>query len=151
MSRGTTTQGDVIPLPVPYQGEPMTDAEFIRHVVALANRGMRENPNLGEYVTPILASAGDSQQAVIDWIAEGIPRSVIERTVYDRAKSYRPRGHRKRITGMAYFTGAVRDAAELAKADEVRPPTETDGHAERRNSNGTESPFDESRYNFRYG
>jgi hypothetical protein len=99
-------------------------------IIRAANRGMIENPALGEASNPIAVGHG-SRQMVLDWLADGIRADVIIGVVKDRAKGYKPEGRRKQITSMAYFDGAVRDEWDRTLAKES---TDDDG---RRNDGDT--------------
>ncbi len=92
-------------------------------VMIAANRGMQDNPAIGDAYQPIPISHG-SRQSVFDWLADGIPVSVAEATVYRRAKEYQPDGRRTRITTMNYFTAAVADAFDRHKAQHAEIPTD---------------------------
>lgn len=112
----------VIPLPVAARSDDR--AELIRTAVALANRGMRDNPRLGDRARPIHAN-GTAQQIVGDWLDEGIPWDVIAETVYETALSFVPSEGNRQIHSMAYFSAAVRTAADehRAEADAESVPT----------------------------
>ena len=104
----------VIPLPVAARSDDR--AELIRTAVALANRGMRDNPNLGDRINPIHAN-GTAQQIVGDWLDEGIPWDVIAEAVYETALSFVPSEGNRQIHSMAYFSAAVRAKAEDRRAE----------------------------------
>lgn len=94
---------------------------FIDHTIVLANRGMKDNPNVGLH-TPIELCHGKSRQAVADWLAEGLSREAVEAAVYDSAKRYKPTSSRKRISSLTYFDGAVRDEQNRIDANQVEVP-----------------------------
>lgn len=104
----------VIPLPIAARSNDR--AELIRTAVALANRGMRDNRNLGDRINPIHAN-GTAQQIVGDWLDEGIPWDVIADAVYQTALSFVPSEGNRQIHSMAYFSAAVRAEAEDRRAE----------------------------------
>lgn len=115
-------EAQVIPLPI--MARSSDRAELIRTAVALANRGMRDNPRLGDRARPIHAN-GTAQQIVGDWLDEGIPWDVIAEAVYETALAFVPSEGSRQIHSMAYFSAAVRTAADehRAEADAERVPT----------------------------
>lgn len=87
-------------------------------IIIAANRGMLDNPAIGEMCNPIPTGHG-TRQNVLDWLADGVPPEVAKAAVYGRAKEYRPTGTRRQVTSMAYFSGAVLDAHERHKAQQT--------------------------------
>lgn len=137
VDRGADPQ--VIPLPI--MARSSDRAELIRTAVALANRGMRDNPRLGDRARPIHAN-GTAQQIVGDWLDEGVPWDVIAETVYEIALAFVPTEANRQIHSMAYFSAAVRTAADehRAEADAERVPTprrKTDGGQNGNHRRGT--------------
>lgn len=111
-------------IPLPVAARSSDRAEMIRTAVALANRGMRDNPRLGDRARPIHAN-GTAQQIVGDWLDGGIPWDAIAEAVYHTALAFVPTEANRQIHSMAYFGPAVRAAAEerLAEADAASVPT----------------------------
>lgn len=90
----------------------------INEVMRAANRGMLDNPEIGERTNPIPVSHG-SREEVRGWL-DLAPLEVVRRAVYNRAKAYKPTGPRRQITTMAYFAGAVQDDVEIWKASQLK-------------------------------
>src|SRR5690606_37216812 len=65
---------------------------------------------------------------------DGIPADLAGRVVYQRAREYQPAGHRRQITTMRYFDGAVRDEYDREQAKHTSAP-KTDEH-DRNRSDG---------------
>lgn len=95
--------------------------EDIDAIILAANRGMQDNPLIGDAYQPIPISHG-SRQDVGDWLRDGIPVNVARAACYQRAKEYRPDGRRNRITTMRYFTEAVGDAHDRHRAAQSEAP-----------------------------
>lgn len=96
---------------------------FAMRVVALGNRGFRENEHLTSQ--GIIQSDASSHQVVHDWLAEGIPAAAIERCVYGLALVAKPRD--RKISSLAYLSSEVRKAwaaeqAELAATTVASQP-----------------------------
>lgn len=88
----------------------------ISAVIREANAAMASNPAIDQRrLRPIPVGHG-SRQAVADWIEAGIALDLIREVVRDRAGSYQPDAHHRQISTMQYFDGAVREAAERARA-----------------------------------
>lgn len=124
VSQSNRGGGEARVIPLPVAARSSDRAELIRTAVALANRGMRDNPRLGDRARPIHAN-GTAQQIVGDWLDEGIPWDVIAEAVYETALSFVPSEGNRQIHSMAYFGPSVRAAAEerLAEADAASVPT----------------------------
>lgn len=127
------------------EGLPTTSTreQIVDEVIRAANRGMIDNPAIGDAANPI-PIAHSSRQEVLDWLADGIPAEVIYETVYDRAKEYRPDGaYRRQVTSMAYFGGAVHEAHERRRAAETPLPNRA---GKSRKSSGPPLPGDPAYY-----
>lgn len=94
----------------------------VNEIIRSANRGMIDNPAIGSLANPIPVSHG-SREDVREWLDQA-PFAVVQVAVYERAKAYKPDGRRRQITTMAYFTGAVQDAAERWRAQQTRVTNE---------------------------
>lgn len=90
-------------------------------IIRLANRGMAENPAIGDACNPIPLGHG-SRSAVIDWLNDGIPPAIVGSVVFERAKEYKPVGPRKQISTMRYFDAAIREAGDRAQAKATPVP-----------------------------
>lgn len=106
------------------------DALASRLIVA-ANRGMQDNPAIGIAHRPI-PTGHASREKVVDWLTAGVPCPVIERTVYEVAKEFKPHKRDRQISSMNYFEGAVLDAWEAYQAATAEVPSGTSGHGTRR-------------------
>lgn len=104
--------------------EPFDPHDFAARVIRLCNRGMAENPALGN-PNPIPTGHG-SQQSVHDWLAAGVPPLVIEHVVYEGAKSFQPKGRKRAIGSLAYFESPVLDAGASHAAQHEAPPAPGD-------------------------
>lgn len=93
----------------------------IDQIIRLANRGMIDNPVLGESANPIPVGHG-SREIVRGWLQSGIPQQVAGSVVYQRASEYRPSDRRRQPTTMRYFDDAVREAGDLAAAKNGAAP-----------------------------
>lgn len=94
------------------EGE-LTPAVYTVRCTVAANRGLRENPGLAGSFNELTSSAQDEPG---QWQAAGIPIGIAERTIYDRARSYRPRGSRRQPLSLGYFREAVRQEWEHEQA-----------------------------------
>lgn len=110
-------------------GEAQDVEGQVNEVVRVANRGMIDNPAIGSLTNPIHTAHG-SREAVKEWL-DLAPLEVVKRAVYGCAKSYKPDGRRRQITTMAYFTGAVADAADRWKASQTRVSDDRHGADDR--------------------
>lgn len=129
----------VIPFPGASEGLPSPEEQASRAIM-LANRGMRENPAIGEAYTPI-PPGHSSRQVVLDWIAEGISWEAIQAAVYETARTYRPQEHRRQITTMRYFDGPVREEhARRLAAQEPAPKAGRTASASGRARQGRATP-----------
>lgn len=129
----------VIPFPGASEGLPSPEEQASRAIM-LANRGMRENPAIGEAYTPI-PPGHSSRQVVLDWIAEGISWEAIQAAVYETARTYRPQEHRRQITTMRYFDGPVREEhARRLAAQEPAPKAGRTASASGRGRQGRATP-----------
>ncbi len=110
----TETTSSILKL---HAGEALEVEGQMDLIVRAANRGMMDNPAIGSRAIPIPTSHG-SREAVREWL-DAAPFDLVQRAVYERAKEYKPDGRRRQITTMAYFTGAVHDAADRWKASQT--------------------------------
>ncbi|HET7229989.1 MAG TPA: helix-turn-helix domain-containing protein [Longimicrobium sp.] len=84
---------------------------FLSLAVRVCNRGMRDNPAIGETYNPIPSSHG-SRELVRPWLDRG-PRRVILAAIYQAAVRYKPgEGSRRQIRAMGYFEGPVAQALD---------------------------------------
>lgn len=121
---GKTGKTSACYLPGAHTPEELTD-----QAIRVANRGMRDNPEIGEAFNPIPPSHG-SRQEVLDWLRSGISWEAIETAVYELASTYKPDLPRHRqINSMTYFTGRVHEEWDRIQADATEAP---DGAHKRR-------------------
>lgn len=85
--------------------------ESIDDVIRAANRGMAENPDLGDAFRPIPIGHGNSRQVVADWIASGISAEMAAKVVHEKARACG-----QKVSSLKYFDGAVREAHEMASS-----------------------------------
>lgn len=104
-----------------HAGDPLEKS--INDIITAANRGMMENPAIGNACHPIPHGHG-SRQVVSDWLADGIPAEIAASVVYQRAKAWVKTDRRKQISTMSYFDGAVRDEGDKHRARVSSPPSE---------------------------
>lgn len=106
-------------------------------IIRLANRGMADNPAIGNACNPIPPGHG-SRSTVLEWLTDGVPPDVAGRAVYQRAKEYQPDGRRRQVTTMRYFDGAVRDEHDRQRAkDTPAPKSDERGNGAAAQRNGT--------------
>lgn len=86
-------------------------------IMKAANRGMAENPRIDQ-VKPIYLGHA-SRQDVMDWLLDGVPWELARDTVYRTAKEY-PSKDGGQISSMKYFDRPVRNAFELARAEQTK-------------------------------
>lgn len=138
--------------------EAMGEPEFVRYVVIQANRGM-DDGEVGRHHNPILANFASSQQAVANWLKEGIPRVVIAAGVYAAAKAFKPdtKDRQLRSIGWTCCDRAVRAEWERWLAARAAPargtgessngasPSQPDAVAERDGRRARDAAVDELR------
>lgn len=112
--------------------------ESVSEIIRLANRGMADNPLIGDACNPIPIGHG-SRQNVSDWLLAGIEKELCGAVVYERAKAWKPDGRRRQITTMAYFDGAVRDAADMDAAKRTDAPEHNGRNGNRPHNRGADA------------
>lgn len=95
--------------------DPTDRQSAVFQAVVVANRGMRDNPLIGDALNPIPGGHG-SGEVVGEWYDAGIPWETIKRGVYWTAQKYQPSPGNRQINTMRYFDGPVRERHERETA-----------------------------------
>jgi hypothetical protein len=89
------------------------------------NRGMMDNPAIGEAMNPIPHGHGASVAAAWEIEQSGVPQYFASEFVYEAAKRYKPAGRNRQIRSLGYFQAGCIEAWEKQKArdtaNETRP------------------------------
>lgn len=99
-------------------GEAADWAADARQLTAALNRGMGDNPLIGEAHSPVHAAAGT--QVAADWHAAGIPIAFAAAEVYRIARNFPASRRDRQIRALLYCDQAVRRAWENAQAPAPR-------------------------------
>lgn len=94
----TSTEGEK-------RARPTVDAAFIAQQLCIAaNRGMNDNPAIGDAYNPILATRGDSLETVEAFVSEGLDDwTMVGRIVYTIAKHYKPEKRGDYVRSLTFF------------------------------------------------
>lgn len=110
--------------------EGKTDAQRALELTVALNKGMRDNPEIGEHVNPALANSGHALTAAQQIAEMGIEHAWAIRATYTLAKRHKPEKAGKGIGSIAYIAAGLEKPwqRELAKraADAAPRPQETD-------------------------
>lgn len=90
-------------------------------IMLAANRGMKDNPDIGDAYNPIPIGHG-SRCVAIEWLSLGVPADLAQRTVYERSRDWKPSGRRRQINTLAYFNAAVLEAFDRHQAAQAEVP-----------------------------
>lgn len=93
-------------------------------IMKAANKGMAKNARLYD-VNPIRLNHG-SRQDVMDWLLDGVPWELARDTVFVTARDY-PAKDGGQISSMKYFDRPVRNAFEMARAEQTKVGTDERG------------------------
>lgn len=98
------------------------NGDVTRHVTdavrltRMLNRGMADNPAIGQAYNPVIATSGHSHDATESLKAEGVPIEFAETWVYTYASAYKPKKPGDQISSLSYLVPAVIDAWQRANA-----------------------------------
>lgn len=82
----------------------------------MLNRGMADNPAIGQAYNPVIATSGHSHDATEQLKAAGVPIEFAETWVYTYASAYKPKKPGDQISSLSYLVPAVVDAWQRANA-----------------------------------
>lgn len=109
--------------PAPEEQQPDDPERAASRIIIAANRGMRDNPAIGEAYNPIPTSHA-SRQVVLGWLAQAIPIDLATAAVYTAAHSFKPTGRQRQISSMRYFQNPVLAEWEREQAASSPAPPE---------------------------
>lgn len=91
----------------------------------MLNRGMQDNPQIGERYNPVVPTSGMTLEAVEKLQAAGVPLDFAEGWVYTLACAYKPRKLGDQIGSLAYLVPAVVKEWEgtTARVDALEAPS----------------------------
>jgi hypothetical protein len=124
----TVAEADAVPA-----GELTRDQieAAISQVIIAANQAQAAHPGIDQVRLRPIPTTGRGRQDVWDWIAEGIPISLVLEVVREAVREYQPDGHRTQISSMSYFAARIREANELRRAREAPSNEHSNGRAQR--------------------
>lgn len=143
-SRVTPT--DVIPMSTDL---PTWPSNGTLELTRMLNRGMQDNPAIGNVYNPVIANSGATLQAAEQLQQAGVALDFAELVVYTAATAYKPKKPGDQISSLSYLVPAILDAWQRrnAKTDASTasppaaagsPPSATSGHPLPKSSqNGT--------------
>lgn len=97
-------------------GPVISKTDYAIQCTVACNRGLRENPAVGMRFNELVTG---NQVAPGEWQDAGIPISLAERVVYERALAYKPAGSNRQPTNLKYFSKPVLEAWEIAQGHAV--------------------------------
>jgi hypothetical protein len=109
----------------------------------MVNRGMADNPAIGDTYNPVIGTSGHALQAAEDLKAAGVQVGFAETWIYTLATAYKPRKRGDQINSVGYLVPAVIDKwnAERARIDAAAAPrpsgAETPSPAQNLSRNGS--------------
>lgn len=108
----------------------------------MLNRGLGDNPQIGDTYNPVIGTSGHSLAACDDLKAAGVPRGFAETWIYTLATAYKPRKHGDQINSVGYLVPAVIDKwqAERARIDAAASPRPSGADSALGSTNGTTPP-----------
>jgi hypothetical protein len=103
----------------------------LRLTIAL-NKGLRDNPAIGEHYNPVIATSGASLQAAEELTDAGVEIGFAATTIYALARSYVPKKLGDQINSLSYLRIKVverweRERARIAAAAAPEPAGATNG------------------------
>lgn len=92
-------------------------AEKISNLLITAlNKGMQDNPRIGDRLNPIPHGHAPSYSAVLDIVAAGVAPEFARSFVYAKASTYKPDKRSRQIRSLSYLSGGLIQEWEKSQA-----------------------------------